>query len=191
MSFESLINIHKQLDNNKITNNLKQFTNVDIRTNPNLKKQNERTTQVPFYKNIHFHILGISLILVLLFAYTAANKLYNHDRFVFQLQLVPVHLVQISAAYLSFTAPVAELALAIALCIKRYHFIALASSLALLLLFEIYLSVLVLTNKILPCSCAGVIPNLSWDEQIIFNAFLICITCYGVLIAKKTNYKIK
>lgn len=112
-------------------------------------------------------------LLVLLFSYTAFSKLLEQDKFIFQLNLSPFPLMPDFAVPLAWILPQLELVIVALLLYPAYHRIGLVASIALLLVFELYIAGMMLTGLKLPCSCGGIISQMSWGVHLVFNAFFI------------------
>ena len=120
-------------------------------------------------------------LLILLFSYTAASKLIDHHRFVFQMTMSPSALVKMTAPYISWLLPAAEAVVAIALLIRSYRLKALFASLILLISFEVYIVSMLLSGLDLPCTCGGVISKMSWNQHVLFNGLFIVITLLPIV----------
>ena len=79
--------------------------------------------------------------------------------------------------------PLSEIFIAFFLIIPRTRLIGLVFSVILLLFFTIY-SVLILFNIFnkVPCSCGGIIKNLTWTQHTVMNLFLLSISTLGLTL---------
>jgi putative oxidoreductase len=129
----------------------------------------------------------ISGLLILLFLYTGANKLFSFEHFHDQLnnQVFP----NSWTPFLIWALPSAEIAIAIALMFDKSKMAALWGSLVLMILFTLYTG-LVLLNVFsrVPCSCGGVIEHLTWNQHLFFNLFFVTISAIGIRLWK-TGHK--
>ncbi len=121
----------------------------------------------------------ICFLLILLFVYTAMSKLLDMDRFGRELRNQPFP--KAWAGWLIWILPFAELLLAVLLFIDRTRFAGLIGSLLLMSLFAAYTG-LVLAGLFtrIPCSCGGVIRQLSWPQHLVFNLFFVLISLLGI-----------
>lgn len=117
--------------------------------------------------------LGIPL-LVFLFAYTGSAKLLDPVPFRAVLEGFP--LIGTFAPLLGWLLPATELSLAVLLLVPRTRRAGLWGCGALLLLFTLYISVLLLSASRLPCSCGGVLGALGWPEHWLLNLFFLGLT---------------
>ena len=106
-------------------------------------------------------------LLFTLFAYASYQKLKIYPTFVQQLSVSPV-----TKGYeniLAWLVPATEISLALLLLINRTRLTALWGSFFLMLLFTVYVYVLPHFFKDVPCSCGGIISQLSWQGHFYFN----------------------
>jgi hypothetical protein len=127
----------------------------------------------------------ICFLLVLLFVYAALSKLFNYEDFKFQLHASP--LIKSLAIPLSIILPVTELITAGMLVITITRKTGLILSFILLFVFTGYIVYMLLTQAHLPCSCGGVLKQLTWKEHIIFNSFFLVLAAVGIRIEKNIN----
>jgi len=118
----------------------------------------------------------IAALFILLFLYTAISKISEHDTFRTILSKSP--LLKLVAGLLSWLLPVTEIITSILLFLPFTRKYGLIMSLGLMSLFTVYLTHMVLFVPNLPCSCGGVLKELSWNQHLLFNLFF---TALGVL----------
>src|SRR5699024_6776445 len=118
--------------------------------------------------------------------YTGVSKLLEYSKFVFQMQRVPLPLVQNLAPSLGWVVPIIEIALVAMLYFEKSRFWGLIGSLTLMVSFETYIlwmkSLEVQLGIRLPCTCGGIISSMCWTEHLIFNAIFI------ILLALSTYF---
>jgi len=122
----------------------------------------------------------ISFLLVLLFIYAAFSKLLNYNEFKDQLSRSP--LIHSLAVPVSITLPLAEFIAAVLLCIEQTRKIGLALSFVMMLFFTFYILYMLLFEKHLPCSCGGVLRQMTWKQHLVFNIFFTAISFIGIKI---------
>ena len=124
-------------------------------------------------------IVDISAYLfVLLFLYTAANKIWKFQNFKWVLGTLPV--IGNYNAIISYSVPAAEFIASMLLLFtgsRKYGFL---SSFLLMLTFSAYLIFMVFYAKDLPCNCGGVISQLSWKQHIAFNLFFLLLSAIAL-----------
>jgi putative oxidoreductase len=108
---------------------------------------------------------------ILLFVYTAFSKLYELRQFRFVLNMSP--LLKNYSGQLSVGVPVMELCIALVRFIPATARLGMIAGICLLVIFTAYIIYMILIDPHLPCSCGGVIQQLSWTQHIVFNLFFI------------------
>jgi putative oxidoreductase len=122
----------------------------------------------------------ICTLLVFLFVYAAVSKLANWSTFVSDMnnQPFPAFLKPV----LVWAVPLTELAIAGLLLFDTTRVIGLYASLLLMVVFTLYTAVVLLHFfAYVPCSCGGIIKNLSWGQHLVFNGFFVLIAITGIL----------
>ena len=120
----------------------------------------------------------LAALLIFLFVYASVSKLSDVDLLQEQLSMYPY--IKGSAGILAFLIPFTELAISALLLFPATRYAAFHASLALLILFTVYLVIMLATQTNLPCSCGGVIEKLSWQGHILFNLFFMITTFIGI-----------
>lgn len=114
----------------------------------------------------------ISILLILLFAYTAVSKLLSFKEFRWALSESPM-IGKKWANTLAIALPVVELFIVALLLIPKAKLKGLLASFIMMIVFTLYLAYMILFTPELPCSCGGVIGEMSWRQHLVFN---ICFT---------------
>jgi len=129
----------------------------------------------------------ISGSIAALFFYAAFSKLMDYDKSVEEMrnQIFSVTIANI----LTWLIPTIEATLTFLLLFPNTIKIALWASLFLLSAFTIYIGV-VMTGVFgrIPCSCGGILKNMSYDTHLFFNLFFIGISIIGISL--EYNWKI-
>jgi hypothetical protein len=113
----------------------------------------------------------ISGLFILLFVYTALSKLLAFEKFRFVLRHAPV--IGKHATLVALFIPIVELWVVALFFITDTARQGIIAGISLLVVFTIYLAFMVLTDPNLPCSCGGVIQQMSWRQHIVFNTLFI------------------
>jgi putative oxidoreductase len=133
----------------------------------------------------------ISILLVLLFVYTATSKILDYDRFVFQMKHTPAPLMHFAAGTLGWIIPAIEIGLVLVLLLGIFRpdiqSMALFCSLLLLTAFEIYIALMLGSGLNLPCSCGGIVSAMSWKQHLFFNAFVIGLISLAINLKNKSK----
>lgn len=127
----------------------------------------------------------ISLLFIFLFLYTAVSKLLDYGQFSSELSKSP--LFTPATAHLAWTIPIVELLLVVMLTMARWRLKALYASFVLMILFTIYIFWLANFTYYVPCSCGGILEQLSPTIHIILNIFLSILALAGIWLQKQTN----
>ena len=124
-------------------------------------------------------VIILSSLLVALFLYTGLAKFLNFQQFIADLQNQPFY--KQFTPYLAWGLPSLEILIAVFLLFYRTRLPGLLASLLLLLLFTLYTAVVLLHgfNRV-PCSCGGVIRQLSWGQHLVFNLFFLIISIIAI-----------
>ena len=131
----------------------------------------------------------IAALLVFLFLYTGLSKYLDYQNFNTVLHRTP--LINHYAGFVSVVLPAVELVVTILLIIPASRLIGLYCSLILLSMFTVYLIYMVSSRVDLPCTCGGVISQMSWKQHIIFNVVFVILSAIGIRFQKRigTEYK--
>lgn len=130
----------------------------------------------------------ICAILVVPLIYASLSKLLAYPVFVTQLYTHPR--LKPFAGFLAWALPVVELGVAALLVIPETRLAGLYSATGLLIAFTVYLLLMLLSGKTLPCSCGGIVSQLSWVGHVVFNSVFILLAVTGILLHKgKLFYK--
>jgi len=122
-------------------------------------------------------------LFIILFMYTAANKLFTIKAFASTLAKSP--LIGNLSMIVAWTIPLVEIAISLVLIFPQYRKIGMRACLLLMSIFTIYLSYMILAGSKLPCHCGGVISTMSWKQHICFNMGFIVLAITGLTTQKK------
>lgn len=135
-------------------------------------------------KGISVSLTGSISILILLWVYTAFGKLMEFESFKKQLynQAFSPHLAEI----LVWLIPTIEIITAILLAFSQTRLIGLLFSVLLMGIFTTYI-LLVLTGYYdrVPCSCGGVLKEMSWWGHFWFNTIFLGISALATFLHLK------
>lgn len=122
----------------------------------------------------------IASLLIILFVYTALSKLLDYQTFKGQLAKSPY--ISPFAGLTAWALPAGELLIVGALLLTRTRLIGLYASFALMLLFTIYIYVMLHYSPYVPCSCGGVLSQLSWEQHLLFNIVFTILALTGIVL---------
>lgn len=115
----------------------------------------------------------IRYLLLALFVYTAASKMLTYPQFVVQLGLSP--LLPNFFPSIGWAVPMVELMVAICLAVPALQTLGLVASWVLMLVFTLYVGAILTVASHIPCSCGGVIAELSWQQHLVFNLVFLAL----------------
>ncbi|SDG27180.1 Methylamine utilisation protein MauE [Chitinophaga filiformis] len=125
----------------------------------------------------------IRLSFILLFVYTAASKFIDYENFRAVIGQSP--LITRFAPVLAVVVPIAEIVIALLLVMPRYRRAGLYASFAIMTLFTVYIVVLLTLSEKIPCSCGGVISQMSWTQHLYFNIVFMLLALLGMWLYTK------
>jgi uncharacterized membrane protein YphA (DoxX/SURF4 family) len=117
-------------------------------------------------------------LFIILFLYTGISKLKELD--VFQEQLSESPVLSMAAPVLAFAVPIIEFIISLLLFFPRYRLKGLYATFLLMALFTAYIITLFTISPELPCSCGGIIEDLSWTGHLLLNSSLIILSIIAI-----------
>ncbi|RAV27402.1 hypothetical protein DN748_18840 [Sinomicrobium soli] len=139
------------------------------------------------YRNVILEI--ISFLFILLFAYTAISKLLEPDKFFNNINNSPVLGGWMMAKITQWTIPGLELLAAVLIAIPKTRLKGFYTALALMLVFSSYVIAILFFSPYTPCSCGGVVTQLSWTQHLVFNVFWMLLAITVILLKTKGKKK--
>ena len=128
----------------------------------------------------------ISLLFIVLFLYTGISKLMDYS--IFKEQIATSPLLAPISRIIAVLLPWVEFLVVSALALPRYRTAGLYASLVLMITFTCYIIGILIFNKNLPCSCGGVVEQLSWKGHLVFNSVFICMSLTGITLSKRNKH---
>jgi hypothetical protein len=129
-------------------------------------------------KNIPLFIEIVSALLLFLFLYTSISKLKDHHAF--QVVLAKSPLLGTYSVLLSWAIPAVEIITSALLFIPATRKRGLQLSFTLMLFFTTYIAYMILFASNLPCSCGGVLQELSWTQHLVFNIIFLLLNIFAL-----------
>jgi uncharacterized membrane protein YphA (DoxX/SURF4 family) len=118
-----------------------------------------------------------------LFLYTGISKLIDYD--VFRENIADSPILATFATPIAWGLPWIEFLVTAMMIIPRWRLKGLYASLALMLAFTAYIVAILLFDEHLPCSCGGILQQLSWPQHIVLNLVFIILAIGGITLQKK------
>jgi len=125
----------------------------------------------------------VTILYIILFLYTAISKLIDFDTFKEQIATSP--LLTPIAKYIAAMLPFVEFFAVLLLINPRWRLKGFYTSLILMIGFTSYIIAILLFNDQLPCSCGGVLQEMSWKQHIFFNSFFIVLATIAIVLEKQ------
>nr|WP_199083382.1 MauE/DoxX family redox-associated membrane protein [Pedobacter sp. ASV19] len=128
----------------------------------------------------------ISALYILLFVYAALTKMTDYQKFRIELGKSP--LLNSYSGIIAVAIPGIELIISLLIAIKRFQYYVLYFAFTLMAIFSAYIVAILKFSPYVPCSCGGILQNMTWNQHLIFNVgFLLLGAVAIVLYPKKTK----
>jgi hypothetical protein len=115
-----------------------------------------------------------------LFVYAALSKLLDYREFNLQLSQSPI--LTAFANHLAWAIPAIELVIATLLVFSTTRLAGLYASFSLMTSFTTYIILASRFSDHVPCSCGGVIQNLSWSQHLVFNSSFLVLLIVAIVL---------
>lgn len=125
----------------------------------------------------------LAALFILLFLYTALSKSLEYVAFRNTIKLFP--LLKSYANPVANFIIVTEYFACLLLIIPRCRLWGLYVSLALMTIFTLYISYALITGRDLPCTCGGVLQQMTWSQHLLFNLFFMVAAISGIILIRK------
>lgn len=123
----------------------------------------------------------ISLVYVMVFAFTGLTKLMEGDQFFNNLNNSPILPDVVWLSYIiSWAVPTLEIVIALLIAIPRTRLKGLYAALGLMIVFTMYVAGIVFISPYAPCSCGGIITLLTWQEHLLFSIGMIVLALLAI-----------
>lgn len=127
---------------------------------------------------------------IILLFYAAVTKFIEYPQFYNDLLNSPVFGNEKVVVFISWFIPIIELATAGILISPKYRNVGMYLASGLILLFTVYIIWVLEFSENIPCSCGGIINNLSWQEHLIFNSCFLLLGLIGIYLQVKNQRKV-
>ena len=121
--------------------------------------------------------------LILLYIYTATSKVLDFGSFRHVLSRSP--LIGNIAPVVAWILPATEILISLLLILPQTKRIGLWSSFALMLAFTGYVAYMLAFRTHLPCSCGGVLKQMTWKQHLVFNITYSLIALLGIWLYQR------
>jgi uncharacterized membrane protein YphA (DoxX/SURF4 family) len=127
----------------------------------------------------------ITVLYIILFLYSGISKIMEYS--IFKEQIATSPFFAPFSKLIAVSVPALEFISVALLIIPAWRLKGLYTSLALMTIFTLYIIGIMMLNDKLPCSCGGVISELSWTQHIIFNCIFIALATIGAIFQIKVK----
>lgn len=121
----------------------------------------------------------IIFILILIWAYTFASKIFDFDTF--DRQIKGAYLLSVGGYVLPYILQFIHLGMVVLLLNKNWRRLGLPTSLSVLTLYTAYLVYILKFAPSIPCSCIAVMGGMNWNDQLYFNFIALAINIIGLI----------
>jgi putative oxidoreductase len=130
----------------------------------------------------------VCALLILLFLYASTSKFLDFKTFIDQMNNQP--LPNSWTPFLVWAIPLLEIAISISLLFEYTRLIGFYASLILMIVFTLYTGIVLLHFfPYIPCSCGGVIRNLTWTQHLILNLCYVSLSILGIILQHRKYFK--
>ena len=117
---------------------------------------------------------------IVLFVYTAVSKIIDYDNFYRTMDVMPA--LKGRGFFIAPSIIVSELLISALLIIPVTRLLGLYLFLAVMCVFTCYLLFAVMRGYALPCTCGGVLRQLTWKQHVFFNFGFIILAMSGIVV---------
>lgn len=104
----------------------------------------------------------------------------DYEQFKVQLGLSPV--LTMFSDWVAWCVPVVEILVVGLLANARFRLTGLYASFGLMVLFSCYIIAITRFSEYIPCSCGGILQNITWNQHLVINIFFLLLGAAGVLL---------
>ncbi|WP_160714149.1 MauE/DoxX family redox-associated membrane protein [Chitinophaga solisilvae] len=127
----------------------------------------------------------ISLLLVILFLYTGISKMLDYPLFKGVIGTSPI--LKPVAPFIAMTLPTFECIVAVLLFIPKTRWIGLYLAFMMMIIFTAYIIAILSYGEHIPCSCGGVLEEMSWQTHLVFNVIFTCLSAWAIYLNRKEH----
>ncbi|WP_343303077.1 MauE/DoxX family redox-associated membrane protein [Chitinophaga niabensis] len=122
----------------------------------------------------------ICYLFVLLFVYTGVSKYLDYYKFLSQIKQSP--LLQSWGHAVAILLPAAEFIVSLMLVIPKIRMVGLYASLCLMTMFTSYIIAILQFGDHIPCTCGGIIQQMSWEQHLVFNFVFLFLSIVAIVL---------
>jgi uncharacterized membrane protein YphA (DoxX/SURF4 family) len=125
----------------------------------------------------------IVTLYAILFLYTAISKWMDYTVFKEQVAMSPI--LKPFAKAIAIGLPWTEILVTILLIVPKWRLKGLYAACLMMTAFTIYITATLAFSDHIPCSCGGVIAQMSWTQHLIFNTAFIGLSIIGIVLIRQ------
>ncbi|OMP75091.1 MauE/DoxX family redox-associated membrane protein [[Flexibacter] sp. ATCC 35208] len=127
----------------------------------------------------------ITCLFILLFTYAAVSKLADVQNFKTQISQSP--LLTPFGAIIMWAIPTIEFIIVGLLLFNKTRMTGLYFSYGLMVIFTMYIIAITRFSTFIPCSCGGILQQMTWNQHLFFNLIFVVLGIISVLIYHPRN----
>lgn len=131
----------------------------------------------------------ITLCFIVLFIYAASSKLIDFEKFKAQIGQSPI--LTDFTIWIAWAIPIIEILISATLAVPRFRLLGLYASFSLMVLFTSYIIAILRFSDTIPCSCGGILENISWNQHLLFNILCILLALLAILLSNFSSKHLK
>jgi hypothetical protein len=108
----------------------------------------------------------------------------------FRVQLGQSPILTAYAKFVSWAVPATEIILAALLIFHQTRLFALYGCFALMTIFTVYIIVITNFSEFVPCSCGGVLEDLTWNQHLVFNLAFVAMAAAAIFLESSNRHTI-
>jgi hypothetical protein len=122
----------------------------------------------------------VCFLFTTLFVYASLSKFIEYEKFTVQLGQSP--LLTAFAKWIAWLIPSLEILISLMMTLPKLRLIGLYASFSLMVMFTTYIIAITKFSDYIPCSCGGILQNMSWNQHLIFNVAFVFLAIIAIMI---------
>lgn len=124
-------------------------------------------------------IQTVVALYILLFTYATVSKVLDFHNF--QIQLGQSPLLSAFADWVAVIVPLVEFVIVLLLLSNKSRLLGLYGSFALMTMFTAYIVIILNFSSFTPCSCGGILEEMTWTQHLVFNIVFVALSGLAIL----------
>lgn len=122
----------------------------------------------------------LSCLFIILFVYAAGSKYNENDVFLSQVGQSPM--LTWWASVVVVLVPAMEVVIALLLVFKITRLVGLYAFFTMMVMFSTYIIMITRYSDFVPCSCGGILANMTWGTHLQFNLLFVALAAFAIVI---------